>query len=781
MSNMIDSRDISLVGKYHRPYHFNWFSVFAPVVPYVYDGSLSLLEMVQKLLFYINKVNKATNDNHTDIINLANEVQALAEQVAELPELIERIEALIAMLPPLYMVNITTDGEVATMDKTIDEIREIVAEGKIPMALVDESILAIYDAEGEFFQYNYGSSYTIIGEFTDNEGSVETTALIDENGGVISGLLTILNAPVNSTDAVNKEYVDNSIINAEPFEVIIDRTTFEEINTAYSNGKREFIGVNSNSAIRYSYVKVFTQTTGGNLVQMMFLNPLLPIYFSVSRGGWVQRKWIMDDYSSESRASNLPISSKFTIEELEKLNIAINEIEEAIENESLNVLITFDGEEYTSNHYSGDINEAFIANKNIKCKFNNNNYTLVISTNNAAIFSHTYRGAVSIISITENSASVETVFNITSNGSGINNTIITTLNLDYPIENDNQAVNKAYVDRLNTLNVIVESDGSSYTSNHYSADIYEAFAGNRSIKCSFNDVVYELTSCGENVCVFRSVNTPLLQTIIIRTDSVETSGNYVLTPNGTTINNTVTTTLDIAYEITRDEQAVNKKYVDEAIAGIEPHVKYVDYDLNSSPATASASYNDIVGWINEDKIVAARLSYNGTSYIGYACIDTGAGIRYCTRTEVGKNTLTLKHNADDTISTQEFLYITKNGGSIESGRLTIGSGARATYDRTPTGDTELINKRYVDNALADSVPTVYDVINNSGTYTLPETYATIGTRLYRNPYIAIRWNVGATHGEIMYLNAITTEGIIFSNINYRAVYNSSNVLTFTQL
>lgn len=776
-----ESYNIDLVGRYHRPYHFNWFSVFAPVVPYVYDGSLSLLEMVHKLLLYINKVNQAVNENHTDIINLAKLVEELAAQCAELPELIARIEELIGMLPPLYMVNITTEGDIATMDKTIDEIRDIVAEGKIPMALVNERIIAIYDAQAEFFQYNYGSSYTIIGEFTNNVGSVETTALIDENGGVINGLLTIINAPVNSTDAVNKEYVDNAIINAEPFEVIIDRTTFEEINAAYSDGKREFIGVNSSSAIRYSYKKVFTQTTGGNLVQMMFLNPLLPIYFSVSRSGWVQRKWIMDDYSSESRASNLPISSKFTIEELEKLKIAINEIEEAVENESLNVVITFDGAEYTSNHYSGDINEAFVANKNIKCQFNNNNYTLVISTNNAAIFSHTYRGAVSIISITANSVSVETVFNITSNGSGINNTIISTLNLDYPIENDNQAVNKAYVDRLNALNVIVESDGNAYTSNHYSADIYEAFAGNKAINCSFNDVVYQLTNCSENVCVFRSVNTPLVQTIIIRTNSVETGGNYVLTPNGTTINNTVTSTLDIAYEITRDEQAVNKKYVDDTIKGIEPYVKYVNYDLNSSPATASASYNDIVGWIYDNTIVVGRFDYNGTNFVAYACIDSEAGIRYCTRSEVGRNTLTLKHNIDDTIGTQEFVYITKNGGEVNSGRLTINSGAKATYDRVPTDNIELVNKRYVDNALADSVPTVYNVIDNSGTYTLPETFATIGSRLYRNPYIAIRWYVSAEHGEIMYLNAITTAGIIFSNINYRAVYNNNNVLTFTQL
>ena len=61
--------------------HLPFRSVFVPVVPCVFDGTLSLLELVAKLQYYVNKAIEGVNNNHTDIVNLAAYVNTLKEYI----------------------------------------------------------------------------------------------------------------------------------------------------------------------------------------------------------------------------------------------------------------------------------------------------------------------------------------------------------------------------------------------------------------------------------------------------------------------------------------------------------------------------------------------------------------------------------------------------------------------------------------------------------------------------------------------------------------------------
>lgn len=622
--------DINLVGKYHRPYHFNWFSVFAPVVPYVYDGSLSLLEMVHKLLLYINKVNQAVNENHTDIINLANLVEELARQCAELPELIARIEELIAMLPPFYTVNITLNGETAELDKSIEEIRNAIEEGKVPVGIVDGSIIAVYDSENETFQFNHNKYFTIIERISSTIGHVATTATITEHGGTISGFLALLNNPVNATDAVNKgyldaeitevreniiRYIDSSLIEIEPFTAIINVTSFNAIKEAYDNGKREFIGTNNSRINVYKYDKVYTQTnTRGELIEMMFLNPLLQVYYAVNSNGWRELKWIMDDYSTQSRNNNLPISSKFTIEELDKkqpllefdnypedksdnpvkskgikqaldnLEGQIDNIEAYIAEEKLDITITRTGiDEYNSSHYAQEINEAYNAKKIIRCAFGSVNYTIANSTNNIAIFTClSNNGSINIILITTNSVTMLNNFAVTSNGTSINNTITTGLFLDYEIEDNNHAVNKEYVDNLiGQIPVkirVIEYDIENGTCEMTNSEIQDILA--EGIMPIAHGIVggneswgYLVTNSNRNLryVFFRDVG-KYTSGLKHETDETISLTDYTfITSRGGGITNNSLDFVDrgrcnIYYTPTNQKHAVNKEYVDTKIS-----------------------------------------------------------------------------------------------------------------------------------------------------------------------------------------------------------------------
>lgn len=67
------------------PYRFPWMSVYTPVIPCTFDGSLSLLEMCGKMLRALNEVISVTNDTQADMVQLASYV---AQQVANMYEII---------------------------------------------------------------------------------------------------------------------------------------------------------------------------------------------------------------------------------------------------------------------------------------------------------------------------------------------------------------------------------------------------------------------------------------------------------------------------------------------------------------------------------------------------------------------------------------------------------------------------------------------------------------------------------------------------------------------
>ena len=616
--------DINLVGRYHRPYHFNWFSVFAPVVPYVYDGSLSLLEMVHKLLLYINKVNQAVNENHTDIINLAKLVEELAAQCAELPELIARIEELIAMLPPFYTVNIALNGETAELDKSIEEIRNAIEEGKVPVGIVDGSIIAVYDSENETFQFNHNKYFTVIERISSTTGFVVTTATITEHGGTISGFLTLLNNPVNDTDAVNKKYVDDiktalenytndHIEAADEFMAIINSTPFEELKTAYREGKRKF-RAKSNGMAAVVYNECILVTYLGELAGIEFVSPIDQYKYTVSEEGWQADKWIMDDYSQTSRLSILPISSKFTIAELDKkqpllefdnypreesdnpvkskgikealdnLEIQIDNIEEYIAEEKLDVIVTRTGlDEYSSTHYAQEINEAYNGKKIIRCVFGSVNYTLANSTNNTAIFTClSNNGSINIILITANSVTMLNNFAVTSNGTSINNTITTGLFLDYEIEDNNHAVNKEYVDNLiEQIPVkirVIEYDIENGTCEMTNSEIHDIIA--EGVMPIAHGIIggneswgYLVTNSSRNLryVFFRDVG-KYTSGLKHETDETISLTDYTfITSKGGGITNNSLNFVDrgrcnIYYTPTDQKHAVNKEYVDTKIS-----------------------------------------------------------------------------------------------------------------------------------------------------------------------------------------------------------------------
>ena len=52
-----------------------WRSVYVPVVPCVLDGCISLLELIAKLEYIVNSYQAGIEANHTDIVNLAAELE----------------------------------------------------------------------------------------------------------------------------------------------------------------------------------------------------------------------------------------------------------------------------------------------------------------------------------------------------------------------------------------------------------------------------------------------------------------------------------------------------------------------------------------------------------------------------------------------------------------------------------------------------------------------------------------------------------------------------------
>ena len=199
--------NINLIGEYHRPFWFPFASVYVPVTPCVLDGSLSFLEMVWKLLHDLNKVNEATNANHTDIMTLAAQIETLYD----LYDL------------KLSFLEVTFSGNPATptADKTFEEIVS---------AYQDKIVLG----RAHFEDTGSEQLYIALGYGVDNinpgvmfyalEGSdiIQITVyasritrriiqLITTGGGAITGSLTLPDRdPTLRLEATPKFYVDET-------------------------------------------------------------------------------------------------------------------------------------------------------------------------------------------------------------------------------------------------------------------------------------------------------------------------------------------------------------------------------------------------------------------------------------------------------------------------------------------------------------------------------------------------------------------------------------------
>lgn len=94
------------------PYRFPWMSVYTPVIPCTFDGSLSLLEMCGKMLRALNEVISVTNNTQSDMVQLAAYV---AEQVANMYDIINTHDSTTLADAKEY-----TDGAIAALRTYVD-------------------------------------------------------------------------------------------------------------------------------------------------------------------------------------------------------------------------------------------------------------------------------------------------------------------------------------------------------------------------------------------------------------------------------------------------------------------------------------------------------------------------------------------------------------------------------------------------------------------------------------------------------------------------------------
>ena len=65
----------------HRLFRLPFASVYVPVIPCVYDGTLSILELIARIHHNLNQVIEACNQNHTDIMNLSIYIDSVIDDL----------------------------------------------------------------------------------------------------------------------------------------------------------------------------------------------------------------------------------------------------------------------------------------------------------------------------------------------------------------------------------------------------------------------------------------------------------------------------------------------------------------------------------------------------------------------------------------------------------------------------------------------------------------------------------------------------------------------------
>lgn len=205
-----------------------WRSVYAPVVPCVLDGTLSLLELIAKLEYIINQYTAAIEANHTDITNLAAYVDALE---ADLRAYIDAQDAATLNTAKAY-----TDTEIRALRTYVDQ----------QLAATVASLRAYIDTQ-DTATLNAAKTYT----------DAAVSALrdyVDEQLALKQDLLTFDMAPTQgSTNPVQSGGIwtmINAVRANVPLPVSVDRDTqtittpvfsFEEIYSNLHNSHKQVI------------------------------------------------------------------------------------------------------------------------------------------------------------------------------------------------------------------------------------------------------------------------------------------------------------------------------------------------------------------------------------------------------------------------------------------------------------------------------------------------------------------------------------------------------------
>lgn len=183
---------------------FPFWSTYIPVVPCVYDANLTILEQISKLYYYANKLRAGIEQNHDDIV-------ALGERVDGVEISLENILALIGDLPKHVIVEFDTLNDPITADKSFDDVLAEYRAGSLIFghANGDNSVYIATDASAGVVMFNSPKpSGSVILEMRPTGIIQAIRSFITGDGGTVTGVLNISQAPVNPENAANKLYVD---------------------------------------------------------------------------------------------------------------------------------------------------------------------------------------------------------------------------------------------------------------------------------------------------------------------------------------------------------------------------------------------------------------------------------------------------------------------------------------------------------------------------------------------------------------------------------------------
>ncbi len=296
MPNPLNPHDIELVGSYHKPFWFPFRSVYVPVTPCVLDGSLSFLEMVWKILRDLNKTIEATNENHTDIMTLVEQMESLYD--------------LYANKLSFMLVNFTNDassgvGRTITADKSYNEIvtayadKIVIGRGVFANDVEEFSIaMASTGSAVVFYSLSPDDKLNVVTVNDDDTIDRHAYTVITSNGGTVTGVLNVP-APTANDHAANKKYVDDALTAAESYADQHDATTLQSakdyadaqdvINLAaaktYADQYKTLRGVITYEDGAYkcnqTFATLYGRATSGLDVELVFSDPLVEFKFDV--------------------------------------------------------------------------------------------------------------------------------------------------------------------------------------------------------------------------------------------------------------------------------------------------------------------------------------------------------------------------------------------------------------------------------------------------------------------------------------------------------------------